>query len=157
MKRDGKLTEHFTLQEFMEGAGLSVAAFSNNWKTLTYNLEQEAVKTCEVLEKIRKDINKMAGVECGLLITSGYRSLEWEKMRGRSGKSQHTLCRAADWQVVSKHLSFNSRVALMEQWYKANYGTWQGGLSIKKSKGQSMGFVHIDTCEIPPKRRWVYG
>ncbi len=53
-----------------------------------------------VLDPTREHLNMPIRITCG------YRSVEWDKAKGRSGNSQHTKAEAADFQCKDKKAAF---------------------------------------------------
>jgi hypothetical protein len=81
------LTEHFTLEEFTTSEIASRRGIKNEPPKEAWI---DIIRTCEGLEKIR------ALTEKPILIISGYRSIELNRILGSGDGSQHVLGRAAD-------------------------------------------------------------
>ena len=139
MKRDKKLSKNFSLREFVEAKDIHPSYYPNFWEALKKNKEHQEnlAKLANRLQKVRKKLNEVFRTpgEIKLVITSGYRPVEYEYIKGRSGKSQHTLGKAADF-VPSAD---NIKIPLV-QIYRLIEPDWAGGLSLYLSDG----FIHGD-------------
>jgi uncharacterized protein YcbK (DUF882 family) len=80
-----------------------------------------------------------------IYINAGYRPIWWEHLRGRSGSSQHTLCKAADIRVDDMT---PNEVADAIEYLISNGNMLQGGL------GRYDTFTHYDIRQT--KARWDY-
>jgi hypothetical protein len=87
----------------------------------------------------------------GLRIVSGFRPVEWELYRKRSGKSQHTKGHAIDFIVVGVDAK-KAQMYMNEIYNRLVAIDWNGGLA-RLYKGGRYGFIHID---LGGKRRWEY-
>lgn len=87
----------------------------------------------------------------GMRILSGFRPVEWELYRKRSGKSQHTKGHAIDFIVVGVDAK-KAQVYMHEIYNRLVALDWDGGLA-RLYKGGRYGFIHID---LGTKRRWEY-
>lgn len=90
------LTTHFTLEEFTFS---DVAARRGLDNTLPPALREEAERTCELLERIRRFLMQVRGVEIPLLVTSGYRSQDVNAAVGGVATSDHVHAMAADFKA----------------------------------------------------------
>lgn len=86
-----KLTPNFSLDEFVHTNHRNI----NN--SLPDELFNEAVKTCQMLERIREYLSTLAGKDIPINISSGYRSPKLNRAVGGSKNSDHTRAQAADW------------------------------------------------------------
>jgi len=154
-----KLTSHFMLYEFLE-AQMPDEAVALNWKYITEDTVYRSEIIALELEKVRKLVNDnfksdIGFHEIGLRITSGYRCIEWELLRDRSGNSQHTIM-AVDLQPV--RCSRELAVKILHFIYVKYNHFWSGGLAIKNPSKQGsillVGFVHLDMRD--KKARWKY-
>ena len=160
-----KLSEHFTLYEYVEGAAMPNNAIEMNWKAWSDEHEAKVKEHIETLEQLRTWLNHCYKSHnddktISLSITAGFRCLEWEKHQGRSGNSQHTVC-AFDIKAsnCSRELSIKLHNAIYN-YFDAN--KWMGGLAIKHATSGT-GFIHLDfrtPTQEHVKRgygaRWVY-
>ncbi len=160
------LTDNFTLYEFIEGQ-LPPQGIAMNWKNISeMDVDRYATVVAPHAQFIRNLINRefrndLSNKEIGLQITSGWRCLDWEYFRNRSGKSQHVHA-AYDAQPIG--CSKAMAVAIIA-WLFAKYNDRKtghsGGFAIKKptrfkSKPgvEKVGFVHFDFRGYPA--RWDY-
>ena len=151
-----KLTKNFSLYEYMEGQAMPNEAIKLAWQNFTPEIEEKIKLFMPVVQEIRDWVNvefrnENQGKEIGLVITSGFRSKEWEIKQGRSGKSQHTIC-ACDIKAVNcpPLLALDIHKAIYSRWDKV----WNGGLAIKYGNINATGFIHIDPRK--ERKRWVY-
>ena len=89
-----KLSEHFTLAEFTAS---STAAERGIQNVLPAVLLEEARRTAQMLERIRAELSVMKGCDVPVLVSSGYRSFELNRVVGSSATSDHVKAMAADW------------------------------------------------------------
>ena len=89
-----KLSEHFTLREFVASA---IAAERGIYNELPAVLLEEARRTAQMLERIREALSDLAGKPVPMLISSGFRCLELNRAVGSSAGSDHPRAMAADW------------------------------------------------------------
>lgn len=156
---DYQLTKNFRLYEFIE-AQMPDEAIALNWKYFDpANIVRWELLALE-LEKMRKLINDnfksdLNFPEIGIRIAAGYRCIEWELIRKRSGQSQHTIC-AADIQPV--RCSREQAVKILHFVFSKYSEYWNGGLALKSPSKQGnillIGFLHIDTRG--KRARWSY-
>lgn len=122
---------------------------------LTPNIESNIKAIAKEVQDIRDEVNKAFPEFKGqidLRITSWFRPLKWEKLRGRSGGSQHITGNAVDF--IAVNIPPNKVTEVMEWiWNHLNKGAgWKGGLA-RLYKNKRYGFIHID---LGRKRRWIY-
>jgi zinc D-Ala-D-Ala carboxypeptidase len=91
-----QLTSHFTLQEFIRSDTAVRLGIDN---TLPDELQPEARRTCEMLERIRSRFSRLAGQDVPIILTSGYRCLTLNRAIGSSDGSDHVRAMAADFKV----------------------------------------------------------
>lgn len=87
------LTKNFTLAEFIE------TQHRNIDNTLPEVLMDNAIQTCEMLERIREYLSDLAGKSVPMIITSGYRCPALNTAVGSSSTSDHVKALAADWKA----------------------------------------------------------
>lgn len=88
------MTEHFTLAEFCRSGTAARRGIDN---TLPAELMPSAMKTLQMLERIRQQLSELAGKDVPILITSGYRCPALNTAIGSSSTSDHLKASAADW------------------------------------------------------------
>lgn len=88
------MTEHFTLAEFCRSGTAARRGIDN---TLPAELMPSAMKTLQMLERIRQQLSELAGRDVPILITSGYRCPALNTAIGSSSTSDHLKASAADW------------------------------------------------------------
>ena len=171
-KQNIKLSKNFTLYEYMQGTAMSVQAVELAWRDFTEDNLNAIKEFIPELEDIRTYVNTIyvsnviPDKEIGIVITSGFRSIDWEKKQGRSGDSQHTIC-AVDLQFSNVSKELNVKI-IFDIFSKYNNEKYMGGLAIKKpticnTKISNVGFIHLDPRE-PTKEqvkrgygaRWIY-
>lgn len=108
-------------------------------------VERNAQKLCDAINPIIVPIMQKHKVT--VIVTSGFRPVEWERRQGRSGTSQHTQGHAVDFVFAGQ----NAQTAMQEAWEVISR-TWQGGYARKVSGG-SYRFIHVD---LGPRRTWNY-
>lgn len=158
-----KLTKNFTLSEATNW--INRLGYTPTTRAWYEKLAQDQLNKPEILsniqaiakhlQEVRDQINeKWPEYKGGLRIqtTSWLRPLEWEKMRKRSGLSQHTQGHAVDFIVVNPKLKPAQRNEIME-WIFEQHKDFKGGLAFKKS-GDNWSFIHIDLRG--RKARWEY-
>jgi hypothetical protein len=89
----------------------------------------------------------------GFVITAGVRPERWEKLRGRSGKSQHTEYWTVDIQPICKDEDY---MEIFNWVYDTFEPTWIGGFAKSEPnlKDNKKGFIHAD-CRTN-NARWKY-
>jgi hypothetical protein len=159
-----KLTLNFTLYEFIESQ-LPFQGVQMNWANISDFRKDRAKRLCELMETKRTLINnvfrqKNGGKEIGLRFTSAFRSVEWERFRGRSGDSQHTQSWGGD--VQPTNVSDELAVQILEYLYSIDNDRATGhlgGFAIKKPEYKNgkiikIGFLHYDLRGTVA--RWTY-
>ncbi|MEM4554837.1 MAG: D-Ala-D-Ala carboxypeptidase family metallohydrolase [Candidatus Anstonellaceae archaeon] len=82
-----------------------------------------------------------------VIVTSGFRPVEWERRQGRSGTSQHTQGHAVDFVFAGQ----NAQAAMQEAWEIISKN-WNGGYA-RKMNGRLFSFIHVD---LGRRRTWNY-
>jgi hypothetical protein len=121
----------------------------------TPTVEANIKAIAEEVQIIRNEVNKAFPEfkgQIGLKITSWFRPVKWERLRGRTGSSQHVTGNAVDF--IAVNIPSNKVVEAMDWiWEYLNKGPgWKGGLA-RLYKNKTYGFIHID---LGRKRRWEY-
>lgn len=138
-----RLTKNFNSREFLyfdffgEYQKDVIEDFDIDNKELLPNLQ----KLANQLQVLRNCIGKP------IYINAGFRPKWWEHLRGRSGNSQHTLCKAADIRVDGMT---TDDVADTIEHLISRGDMLQGGL------GRYDTFTHYDIGYNGKKRRWDY-
>lgn len=142
-----QLTENFWLKEFIEGSAMSAEAIKIIYEEIEpAKLARVGVLAAE-LQKLRDKAKSEFGDRFkGLNITCGIRPEKWEKMRGRSGKSQHTQYWAADFTPICDPSDFEE----VFNWLFEELADFNGGVAINKRTK----FIHLDLRGT--KARWEY-
>lgn len=161
-----KLSQNFTLYEYVEGYIMPKEARDMNWKAWNETLEKAVKDNIHHLQEIRdwvqeKFKEKNNGNPIPIIITAGFRCKEWElKQRGKD-TSQHTIC-AFDFTAFAKDTALSIEINKAVYDYIHNK-KWMGGLAIKHPSNGTTGFIHIDfrtpTSEHIRRgygARWVY-
>jgi len=86
-----QLTPHFSLEEFIATNHRNI----NN--QLPVGLTNNALLTCNMLERIRAYLAMVAGKEIHLFLSSGYRCKQLNDAVGSKDTSDHVKALAADW------------------------------------------------------------
>jgi hypothetical protein len=89
-----QLSEHFTLEEFEESATAARRGIDNR---VPSHLLPNALRTAEMLERVRAHLCGLAGREIHILVSSGYRCEALNAAVGGSPTSDHARALAADW------------------------------------------------------------
>lgn len=141
-----KLSPNFSLREMLFGTGdrllksLSgeeqLIFLETMLETLNEDIIQELTKLCFLLEIIRAYIGEP------LVVTCGYRSVNWELHKGRSGNSKHVFGMAADITFNNANLHF------VYDWIEKNIRIGGRGINF------DLNFIHIDTR--PNYAEWDY-
>lgn len=92
------MTPHFTLAEFCRS---DVAARKRIDNTLPPELMPAALRTLEMLERIRAHLSGVARRDVPIIISSGYRCPALNRAIGSSSTSDHPWAAAADWTAPS--------------------------------------------------------
>lgn len=136
---DEKLSPNFTLRELTIGAlAMPTASHKYMIEEFTPEVYRELKNLAKYLQEIRDHF------KCTMNINAGFRPHGWEILRGRTGKSQHVLGKAADFTVHCVTLKTCHDHCLK------TYPDFGIAYSPKAN------FVHLDTCTSPKSRRWVY-
>lgn len=123
-----------------------------NWKNIhQMDIERFEKEVAPHAQSIRDLINRefksdTGAKEIGLMITSGWRCLDWELYRGRSGKGQHPI---AAYDAVPTNCSTQQAAAIIGYLLGKFSRSFIGGFAIKKptvKDGEfiTTGFVHFD-------------
>lgn len=150
-----KLERNFSLYEFIEGTQIGKNGAELNWKYINSLKEPALKKLIANIKKIAKElqfvrnlVNTEFKTEIGIEITSGFRCLEYEKLKGRTGESQHTQGHCADFRVVCESDDiYNDAMRSIFKYYRDK--DFIGGLAKKISNlpahsNRQMRFIHID-------------
>jgi zinc D-Ala-D-Ala carboxypeptidase len=86
-----RLTKNFTLEEFEFTRHIDID------NSLPTALMENALRTCQMLEKIRAHLTTMRGKPVAIVISSGYRCKQLNDAVGSSDTSHHLKALAADW------------------------------------------------------------
>lgn len=139
MNLNFKLTKNFKLKEFLindffdKKSQKKVLEEFKKDITLHFNIQKLAYN----LQIIRDEFNSP------IKINIAYRPVFWEHMQGRSGNSQHTLCKAAD--IVVKGYDSDVVAETIESLIMEGK-LLEGGIGVYNT------FVHYDIRET--KARW---
>jgi len=171
-----KLTANFWLYEFIESTQIGTKGHELNWEYINSLSEAEKEKLVAKIKKIAKELQSDRDLinlefkaendnkEIGFEITSGFRSKEWEKIKGRipgqNGRkdwSKHTIGYTADYRVICKDDELYNK-AMKFLWNK-DKENFIGGLakkisSLPEHKNRQMRFIHKDFRGI--FTRWSY-
>lgn len=135
------MTKNFNLEEFIyskfyKAAGVQEKVIESYEKDK--RVQENLKLLAEQLQVLRYEINKP------IIINIAYRPYWWEKMRGRTGTSQHCLGKAADITVEEMSITelHKEILKLIEQGKMIN-----GGLGLYQK------FIHYDIRSYPVK--WV--
>lgn len=104
-----KLTPHFTLEEFTASETATRRGIDNS---LPPALRQTAVDTCEMMERIRTQLERLAGREIPIVVTSGYRSPALNTAIGSAPGSDHPRAMAVDFKAPAFGTPFEVATAL---------------------------------------------
>ncbi|MDP9902602.1 D-Ala-D-Ala carboxypeptidase family metallohydrolase [Variovorax ginsengisoli] len=91
-----QLTPHFSLEEFIASETATRKRIDN---TLPPALHGTAVQTCELMERIRAELARLAGRPVPIIVTSGYRSPALNAAIGSDPKSDHPRAMAVDFKA----------------------------------------------------------
>ena len=134
------MTKNFKLDDFIYSHFYTQANVQDR-VIKSYKQDKTVQNNLEILAKqlqiIRDEINKP------IHINIAYRPYWWEKMRGRNGKSQHCLGKAAD--IVVKGMDTKILHKTIENLIKDNK-IINGGLGLYQT------FIHYDIRSYPA--RW---
>jgi len=104
-----QLTPHFTLEEFIATTHRNI----NN--QLPVGLTQNALLTCNMLERIRTFLQMQSGREIPIYLSSGYRCKQLNDAVGSRDSSDHVKALAADWVAPAFGTPYDVCVALQPQ------------------------------------------
>jgi hypothetical protein len=145
-----KLTNNFSLYEFIEGA-MPPEGVATNWKNIAQmniaKIEEAANHAQTMRNLINREFKSDTGAaEIGLTITSGWRCKEWELKRGRSGNSQHLI---AAYDAIPSNCSKEQAANIINWLFQRFRRNYNGGLAIKQptlenGKIKLPGFIHFD-------------
>jgi hypothetical protein len=88
------MTPHFTLAEFQHSDKAAELGIHN---TLPAALQDNALITLEMLERIRAELSAIAGHDVPIILDSGFRCLALNAAVGGQLNSDHMRAQAADW------------------------------------------------------------
>jgi uncharacterized protein YcbK (DUF882 family) len=108
-----------------------------------FNIDKELLPNLQKLANNLQVLRDYLGKP--IHINAGFRPKWWEHLRGRSGNSQHTLCKAADIRVDDLT---PEEVANAIEYLISEGKMLQGGL------GRYNTFVHYDIGFNGKRRRW---
>jgi hypothetical protein len=163
-----QLSRYFDRYNVLEGTAMPMQARQLNWKNVKDYLDKEPryIELLQQLDLVIMDMQSWLQSEKGitetitLAISSGYRCLEWERIRKRSGQSQHCIGAAVDVYPVSHAFQPIDLMAVMNYLDNKHRKTWKGGFARKvptvDKQGRliSIGFIHFDNRPFPA--RWNY-
>jgi len=159
---DEKLTPNFKLKEFIHWPAKTSMSDADKFLASKYaqgNFTYEHYVMYKMMANFLEHVRHVVHVDdvCNghhyaIIITSGFRPKIWEKYRGRSGDSQHTIC-AVDFVVYNKtlgQLDYEATLDVFED-YKDDFN---GGIAVKYTEDkQGAIFCHIDFGR---RARWEY-
>lgn len=90
------LSPHFSLEEFTTSETAVRRAIDN---TLPPHLFAAAMETCKMMERIRLELERLAGREIPITVTSGYRSPALNLAIGSGPGSDHPKAAAMDFKA----------------------------------------------------------
>jgi zinc D-Ala-D-Ala carboxypeptidase len=90
------LSQHFTVAEFTAS---DLAARHGIDNALPATLLPEAQRTCEMMERIRVRLSRFMGQEVPIVLTSGYRCLELNRLLKSDDTSDHVRAMAVDFKA----------------------------------------------------------
>jgi len=159
-----RITTNFSLHEIIEGQ-LPPEGVAMNWKNIHEFRQEEWERHVGFIQSLRNSINgefkaKNGGREIGLAVTSGWRCLEWEHFRKRSGKSQHCVGVAFDVQPTQCRPAL--AVEIMDHFHKifnrrerGHFGGYARSFpEYSNSELKKIGFLHFDFRGMVA--RWEY-
>lgn len=104
-----KLTPHFSLEEF------TATTHRNIDNSLPQGLMSNALKTCNMLERIRTYLSQLKGQDVSIILSSGYRCLQLNRAVGSSDTSDHLQALAGDWTAPTFGTPYEICMALAPQ------------------------------------------
>ena len=144
MIKDQQLSRNFRLHEFLyKATAMPKESYELITKEFNYNILFEVNKIANSLQVIRDYANKP------LIVTCGFRPVEWDLFKNRTGDSAHCIGQAVDF--------YSNSVALEELFELCLKIFPYYGIAINKK----YNFVHLDTKLIDVLsnshgRRWEY-
>jgi zinc D-Ala-D-Ala carboxypeptidase len=99
-----QITPHFSIAEFTQS---DTAARNHIDNSLPDLLQDNALSTCLLLERIRGVLSKYSGRDISINITSGFRCPELNRMVGSGSGSDHLKARAADFKAPDFGTPYN--------------------------------------------------
>lgn len=136
------MTPHFSQAEFTRS---TVAARKGLDNSLPPELVPEALRTLEMMERIRAHLSKLAGRDVPISISSGYRSPAVNLAVGSSSTSDHPKASAVDWRADS----FGSPTVICRE-LAPMVGVLGIGQLINEFPSAHGGWVHTST-RVPAK------
>ena len=91
-----QLTQHFSLEEFTASETATRKRIDNS---LPSALRATAVQTCEMMERVRAELARVAGRPVPIIVTSGYRSPALNAEIGSGAGSDHPKAMAVDFKA----------------------------------------------------------
>ena len=140
------ITAHFSAEEF------ACHNTETNTTTPYPSLRERQLATlCETLETIRAEMNKREDRPVRLIVTSGYRTNEWNKLQGGAPRSYHVRGQAADIQAYRLKQDGNWR--LTKDWKRLSAKKLGAVVTelmdnkkiIPGGIGYYETFIHVDT------------
>lgn len=146
-----KLTNNFSLYEFIAIDGVPSALAINLRNIKAQDITNIETQLAPFSQSLRNWTNKQFqaenGREIGINIICGFRSLEWEKMQGRSGNGTHPLGIAIDFRptnckddnmYMKVFYAIASKLIIEAGGFACKYPTYESG------KIKTFGFIHKD-------------
>ena len=132
--KNKQLTKNFKLFEFIN-AKMPAEAVMLNHSTIAKMDKKEYDKLISNITDVANELQKIRD-KYGkpITITSGYRCIEWEKIKGRSGASQHIFGMGADFVIQDQEIM----KSILD-----DYKSWMGGLASMVREGKII-FIHLD-------------
>lgn len=134
------LTKNFILDEFIDSNFYNKHQQEDVWDDYEFNAEELEPNVKELAKNLQVLRDE---VKVPVYINIAYRPTWWEHQQGRSGRSQHTLCKAAD--IVVEGMTPKEVADKIEELIKAG-DMKEGGL------GRYNTFTHYDIRDY--KARW---
>lgn len=103
------LTAHFTEEEFTASDTATRRGIDNR---LPGGLRPTAIATCDMMERIRTHLSRLAGRDIPITVTSGYRSLALNRAIGSSDSSDHPRAMAVDFKAPAFGTPYDVAAAL---------------------------------------------
>lgn len=163
--KNRQLTKNISLYECIEAHPLGDPVFKQYAWDGIYEFDYDnMVAIASKVQQLRNKINEKYrkrnnGREITVKITSAFRPLVWEQLKGRIGTSQHAQSTAIDFQPSDCSNSLAVEIINYLHTYLADNG-YRGGLAIKRPTYDDMGnitrigFLHLDNRG--HSARWSY-